>query len=194
MSKYHIRDKFVIEIDEVFENNADDFIHEKELYRIKGFNSLVFDDNGLDKLQKYETYKPSELEEFKKEAYNKGLEDAIELARKLYEMPIHRLEQIFDGHIHMTDVLDNYDYIEILAKLKAYEKVKEIKVGDEISVLGNEIKGYVIDESKEYEDCYVVLITNYKDLRTAIYNKTVIEKTGKHIDISSILEQIGGGE
>ena len=34
---YKIGDKFIIEIDEVFENK------DKTLYRIKGFNSLVFD-------------------------------------------------------------------------------------------------------------------------------------------------------
>lgn len=44
--KYNIGDKFVIEI----ENIA--LSHGEPLYRIKGFNTLVFDDNGLDKLKK----------------------------------------------------------------------------------------------------------------------------------------------
>lgn len=41
MSKYNVGDKFIIEIAEELRDN---------LYRIKGFNSLVFDDNGLKKL------------------------------------------------------------------------------------------------------------------------------------------------
>ena len=44
--KYNIGDKFVIEI----ENIA--LSHGEPLYRIKGFNTLVFDDNGLDRLEK----------------------------------------------------------------------------------------------------------------------------------------------
>lgn len=44
---YKVGDKFIIEIDEIFENKG------KTLYRIKGFNSLVFDKNGLNKLSRY---------------------------------------------------------------------------------------------------------------------------------------------
>lgn len=42
MSKYNVGDKFIIEIAEEVRDN---------LYRIRGFNSLVFDDNGLKKLK-----------------------------------------------------------------------------------------------------------------------------------------------
>lgn len=61
MSDYKVGDKFEIKIAEVYESNA------IRLYRIKGFNSLVFDENGLDKLKKIEeppkpkTVKASEL-------------------------------------------------------------------------------------------------------------------------------------
>lgn len=39
--KHKAGEKFIIEIDRI----------EGNLYGIKGFNALVFDDNGLDKLQ-----------------------------------------------------------------------------------------------------------------------------------------------
>ena len=54
--KHHVGDKFVIEIGEVFVNGLSFENDSKpcELYRIKGFNSLVFDENGLDKLKKLE--------------------------------------------------------------------------------------------------------------------------------------------
>lgn len=46
MSKYKVGDKFIIEIAEVYEGATSE-----PLYRIKGFNSLVFDKDGLDKLE-----------------------------------------------------------------------------------------------------------------------------------------------
>ena len=48
MSKYKVGDKFIIEIAEVYENVLNDIdvfeaVTSEPLYRIKGFNSLVFD-------------------------------------------------------------------------------------------------------------------------------------------------------
>ena len=62
MSKYKVGDKFIIEIAEVYENvlsgiDAFEAAISEPLYRIKGFNSLVFDKNGLDKLEEIEDKK-----------------------------------------------------------------------------------------------------------------------------------------
>ena len=54
--KYNVGDKFVIEIGEVYSSGLP-FANDDEpsiLYRIKGFNSLLLDENGLDKLKKLE--------------------------------------------------------------------------------------------------------------------------------------------
>ncbi len=54
MEKYKVGDKFIIEIEGIYENvlsNAFEEDMSKQLYRIKGFESLVFDKNGLDKLE-----------------------------------------------------------------------------------------------------------------------------------------------
>ena len=51
--KYHVGDKFVIEIGETFYSDNDC----KKLYSIKGFNALIFDENGLDRLEKLEEKK-----------------------------------------------------------------------------------------------------------------------------------------
>ena len=56
MNKYKVGDKFIIEIAEVYENvlsGVDVFeaATSEPLYKIKGFNSLVFDKNGLDRLE-----------------------------------------------------------------------------------------------------------------------------------------------
>lgn len=48
--KYNVGDKFVIEIGETFYSDNDS----RKLYSIKGFNALIFDENGLDKLKKLE--------------------------------------------------------------------------------------------------------------------------------------------
>lgn len=48
MSKYHIGDTFKIEIAEVFQGAES----KNDKYRIKGFDSLVFDDKGLDRLER----------------------------------------------------------------------------------------------------------------------------------------------
>lgn len=47
---YCVGDKFILEIVDVHNGESSD----KKLYRMKGFNSLVFDDNGLRKLEKVE--------------------------------------------------------------------------------------------------------------------------------------------
>lgn len=63
---YKVGDKFEIEIEEVYKSECP-WKGAIDLYRIKGFNSLVFDENGLDKLKKIEpevtpkTVKASEL-------------------------------------------------------------------------------------------------------------------------------------
>lgn len=49
MGKYNVGDKFLIEIDQVVKCDNSDPV---ELFKIKGFNSLVFDKYGLDKLPK----------------------------------------------------------------------------------------------------------------------------------------------
>ena len=55
MSKYKVGDKFIIEIEKIYESSLKgiDVFEDMEepLYKIKGFNSLVFDKNGLDRLE-----------------------------------------------------------------------------------------------------------------------------------------------
>ena len=55
MSKYKVGDKFIIEIEKIYESSLkgiDVFEDMTEpLYKIKGFNSLMFDKNGLDRLE-----------------------------------------------------------------------------------------------------------------------------------------------
>ena len=45
-----VGDKFVLEVEAVFRDQSDP---NTKLYKMKEFNSLVFDDNGIEKLEKY---------------------------------------------------------------------------------------------------------------------------------------------
>lgn len=55
MSKYKVGDKFEIEIAQVIESVE---AGGNTLYRIKGFNALIFDDHGLNKISKVEPENP----------------------------------------------------------------------------------------------------------------------------------------
>jgi len=189
MSKYNSGDKFVIEVDTAFGLMSGD-----PLYTIKGFNALVFDDYGLDKLQKYGTVTPSEWYEMLSEQYNKGLQDTWELARKIVlqtskgGMPEKDMESIFGEKWTISNIFKNFTPQEALAKIEAYEKSQQIQVGDVVKVkdktyefIATVIKGDRIQGVGSNGEVYMV-------------EKERLVKTGRHIDITSILEQIRGNE
>lgn len=62
--------KYVIEIEEIYVSAHADSKPER-LYRIKGFNSLVFDEEGLKKLIPYERYKIETLTDVIKSVIDK---------------------------------------------------------------------------------------------------------------------------
>lgn len=192
---YKVGDKFIVEIDDVMlgstaENNP------TALYRIKGFNSLVFDKNGLDKLEKIPTSDAkdwSETIEVMEREYNRGLNDAWELAKKLFaDMSDSDLNEIFGKDWNYPKLM-RLTPQEALAKIEAYEESKAIKVGD------------VVKRKNVDKDMPNKLIV------TKIYNQTFEgidsdgyvycekhfdewKKTGKHLDIEHLLEQIRGNE
>ena len=129
------------------------------------------------------------------EAYQRGLEDAWEAAKKLFSsMADSDIEKAFpiEWNNGGFKALMNLQPQEAIAKLKAYkDKQKEddrIEVGDEVEWDG---------------DKYVVTYLNY-DIETSeitdydllAYDGSVVDhvkkctftKTGKHYDIASILE------
>ena len=77
-----IGDRYVIEIDDVFISKIDHkeagVYLDTPLYRIKGFNSLVFDQNGIDKLLKYDDCIKIDLAKAEKRGYEKGLAESKE--------------------------------------------------------------------------------------------------------------------
>ena len=127
------------------------------------------------------------------EAYQRGLEDAWEAARKIVRMPEGDLLNIFtecySAVCTALQVLLKYDASEAIEKLKAYEEKQkadgEIKVGDEVIYNGT-TKCLVV--RPETDERYAVLIDGNGYHYSADHREC--KKTGRHFDIQSILEEM----
>ena len=188
--KYKVGDKFLIEIEEVYETGLP-FSSPDELFKVKGFNSLVFDKNGLDKLEKIDDnhVRAETVSEILTEKYEQGLNDAWELARKIAVnhvdggYSISELRDIF-GIKSITNIICDLTAKEAILKVKEYEnKEQEIKVGDVVENSGIEAIVTAV-----YPKGFNIIC---KDGSGTIWEKKQCENTGKHIDISSILQEIG---
>lgn len=122
--------------------------------------------------------------------YSKGLNDAWELVKKIVlkaekgGLNYNDFKNIF-GVGDYVSVLEEFTPQEALAKLKAYEEAQKIEVGDVVKVE----KGVEFIVTLISDDSHLFGITATGDTYTAIPIKHC-KKTGKHIDIQSILEQI----
>lgn len=131
------------------------------------------------------------------EAYNKGLEDVWELVRELYykgNITNKDMREIYDiktiNHTEFGTVIMEFTPQEALAKFEAYEKAQEeIKVGD---VVKSKAKDYFLLIVLEIQNDVFTGFDGKETYRCMLLDR--FKKTNKHIDISSILEQIGGGE
>lgn len=117
------------------------------------------------------------------EGYDKGLADAWELAKKFWYLGNRECKKIF-GFEFSIDILEHFTPQEALAKLKAYDDSK-IEVGDVVES-DSGVKAVIVETA----DYHFMVFTQYGMVGT--WNTTCCKKTGKHIDIQSILEQIGG--
>lgn len=129
MSKYNVGDKFLIEIGEIFYNRKQG---EKGFrYKIKGFNSLFFDDFGLDKLDMLPVlvHTDNDMEKAKNEAYEAGLKDAWEAAKKIYfnneddGLFLKDMIMIF-GSDSIRTIFNNYSAKKAVEKIKDFESEK----------------------------------------------------------------------
>lgn len=127
--------------------------------------------------------------------YEDGLNDAWGLARKLLLVQddggyaISEIRNIF-GTSNECKILRELSVQEAFEKLEAYEKGKQIKIGDVVKHIHAE---------KQYE--FAVTALNGmgvqgigSDGNIFMVSQKEVEKTGRHIDISSLLEQIRGDE
>lgn len=207
--------KYIIEVeDKPFELLGEDGFTSEKLFRVKGFNSLVFDWNGLNMLT---PYTEPNLERVKKEAYDKGyhdgyfvgdeswkdivhekeeefyqkgLSDAWEAARKLWEIDISTLHKIFYKETRM-DCYMYYTAAEAVAKIKEYEdKQKEIKVGNEVKAFEKKpfiVTGFGYGDDEEDVYCHGFVTENGISISA---KKNSCVRTGRHFpEIAAIFEK-----
>jgi hypothetical protein len=196
MSKYNVGDKFVIEIEKAFKDEKEPF-GLPVLYRIKGFNALVFDEYGLDKLQKLNPQKKIEdiddmlaEHEIRHEAFDAGMEEAWKMANLILRnaddggIPISEIKQMFN--CSYTDVFSKFTPQETKAIIEAYqEKQKTIHVGDivtngHVTMLVTGIGG---------ESGLLFLLGKNGEILTRQKPEN-FTRTGQTIDIMKILSQI----
>ena len=134
------------------------------------------------------TEKEKMIDFMSENAYNKGLNDAWELLKKLEVMNVDKLREVFGFASNTMQIFEkiynNFTPQEALAKLKEYEEA-QIEVGDVVEGQMSGKKAIVTRTDGSYLD----VITNEGGIDC--WDKEVCKKTGKHIDIQSILEQIG---
>lgn len=160
------REEIIKEIDEAVAELKDAKVKVNEVF-CHARNIVMYEDNS--------------------EAYNKGLNDAWELAKKIDLFDEKERTKIF-GYLTSEYIKERYTPQEVLAKLEAYEKEQnEIKLGDIIICYDKE--GVVT----KVDDNYFNIV--YEDGSSDKISQIICKKkTGKHIDIQSVLKQIGGVE
>ena len=189
--------KYVIEIEDVPFSKVrfGDDVQNLNLYRAKGFNALVFDKEGLDKL----TSLDKELDE----AYQRGLEEgkkqgadkAWECAKRLvWKTSLNDAASMgFIVEEEAAEILKNYTATAAMKAIELYdEKLEtEIEVGDEvIAVSGNAvvIRKYMGNDGVERCEYWY-----YKDARIDRDATTFLRKTGRHFpQIVELLKAMKG--
>lgn len=120
-------------------------------------------------------------------SYNKGLEDAWKLYNIALTMPRNELCKILNIEpCSLAELIESISPQEALAKLETYEKENAIKVGDVVESINTGRLGVItrVEENGKY----VV----FADGMSGMFAHDDIRKTGKHIDITSVLEQLKG--
>ena len=187
--------KYIIDIEEkplcVFDEDTQTYF--PRLWRVKGFNSLVFDEEGLSRLEELNSdYINEHFGELQDTAYQKGLEDAWNIARKITVetddggVSISALYEMF-GTESMCKIMKNNTVYDATDKLKAYEKKypDKIKVGDEVTHKSDSISWTAVVTQN------VNGILTLMGMTGAIaegYDEKCFVKTGRHFDIEKILE------
>ena len=186
IGKYKVGDKFVIEIEGIYENvlsGVDIFeaVTSEPLYRIKGFNSLVFDKNGLDKIEKIKPTLPVPYSE----AYEKGMNDTWDIARELCKTGYSECTEIF-GDETVEHVIKNYMPFEVKEKIDYFKKDREIHIGDKVQDCDHNTKAIILDKEDwgdEHENEWIVYTENgYVES----WYECDIKKINERVDLSKL--------
>lgn len=166
---------------------ADKVLYSEIMTRMHGDINYIAEEayrDGYDHCEK-------EMKEKVNEAYQRGLDDAWECAKKIAQQweedtdTEHRL--VIDDSIRVT--LDSMTASEAIEKLKAYEEQEaadEIKVGVVVR-LCRHIVPYIVTSCDGDDDTYILMTVNGGFIKA---EKCNVRKTGRHFDIDKILEEM----
>ena len=131
------------------------------------------------------------LESERNSEYQRGLNDAWEAARKISLMSPDEIENVFPGAAKYNRYNLGYSGVEAIAKLKAYENKQKdrIEVGDEVRHKNHNTTWTAVVVKREEDVIYLMGHTG----AVADYQLSGFEKTGRHFDIPSILEELRNG-
>ena len=185
MNKYKVGDKFIIEIAEVCENvlsgiDVFETVTSEPLYRIKGFNSLVFDKNGLDKLEKLK--KPFSVPY--SESYEKGMTDTWDITKELCEMTYTECKKVF-GNRNVDIIVNQFKPLEVKERIESFKKEK-ISVGDKVQKFNDSTRAIILDKKDlgdEYKNEWIVYTENGC---VEYWHEYDIKKIDERVDLSKL--------
>ena len=127
------------------------------------------------------------------EVYQRGIEDGQnetwEATKKMLCMSTERIEECFDVDESTIWLFYHMNVAEAIAKLKAYEEKQkadeDVKRGDVVRHKTNGLT-YIVTLASE---CGYVLLDIDGNFATSCITNS-FEKTGKHVDIDKILEEM----
>jgi len=182
--------KYVIEFEEKpfhkLQRRVASDIEQEVLWRVKGFNSLVFDENGIKKLTPLE----DTLELAKHEVYGNGFNEGYKVGlRNLWDgvwkvfgsvkdgsYPGKQLNQIFGGN-NWYDAIKSLSPSEFLKKISDYEEMmSEIKAGDEVVHTVADTVAICTSNIRTIDDEVYVM---FDDGSCGQYPEDKLKKTGK---------------
>ncbi len=135
------------------------------------------------------TQRKADMQKKLDDAYQKGLDDAWDAARKIVldeGLAQKELKDIFDCAT-IGPVLRAFTASEAIAKIKAHEAGKdEIRVGDEVRRISDGVKYVVVDPKNEFGRVCGFSMNGiwYGECPNAL------RKTRRHFDVESILKEM----
>lgn len=170
MSKYKVGDKFVFEITDIHVGNK--FPYDVGCKK----TGITVDDKFLSQIPRFDN----------ESSYNKGMEDAFALMKRICNMEVKEFDEIF-GEMMFSELFD-YDNIgKIKDKVEKHDEMMKITVGTVVKE-GGGMKGVITKVSKT--SVSILWANGDLSYRTMDYARDNLIKTGSHIPIQALLDQM----
>ena len=198
--------KYIIEIEDMplgLYDKDTNTIFPRELYRAKGFDKFIFDQEDLDKLQIFDSdlaYNEAHGEGYL-DGYQQGLKKAWDAVKRIFVepecggYPTDIIHEIYGEKATPRTIILGLSAEEAVKKIDEYrEKYRnehKYTVGDEVTFYdgSDKFKAVLIDEADQPD--YWVVLTENGCIDT--FSEGLLLRTGKHYYyIDGLLEEIRG--